>query len=278
VIVWCNGRLVDGDVGCISPFDHGLTVGDGVFETLRVHRGVPFAWRRHLERLAVSAAGLALPLPDPEVLRAAADAVIDANRLTEARLRITITGGPSGPASHRGTEPPTVLVVAAPIDPSPETVDLVVLPWPRNERSALAGIKAISYAENVRALLHAQQAGAHDGLFCDTHGRLCESTGANVFVVRDRVVRTPSLDTGCLPGVTRALVLEGLGGEGLHVEEATLRPDDLAGADEAFLTSSVAGIRAVRSVDRRLLPAAPGAVTNLARDVLADLMRSRVDP
>ena len=278
MIVWCDGRLVDGDQPCISPFDHGLTVGDGVFETFRVHRSVPFAWRRHLERLVVSAEGLDLALPDPAVLREAADAVIDANALSEARLRITVTGGPSGPASHRGTAPPTVLVVAAPIEPTFEIVDLVTLPWPRNERSALAGIKATSYAENVRALLHAQRQGAHDGLFCDTQGRVCETTSANVFVVADRMVRTPSIDTGCLPGVTRALVIEELGRAGVRVEEATLRPDDMLAADEAFLTSSIAGIRAVRSLDRRELRATPGPFTNLAREALAALMTTNIDP
>ncbi|HEX5614757.1 MAG TPA: aminotransferase class IV [Acidimicrobiia bacterium] len=278
MIVWCDGHLVDGDRACISPFDHGLTVGDGVFETLRVHRGVPFAWRRHHERLVVSAAGLELPLPDPAELRAAADAVIDANRLTEARLRVTITGGPAGPASHRGSAPPTVLIVAAPIDPTAEIVDLVTSPWPRNERSALAGIKAISYAENVRVLLHARRHGAHDGLFCDTRGRVCETTGANVFTVSDGIVRTPALDTGCLPGVTRALVMEECSRSGMHVEEATLRPDDVAGAAEAFLTSSVAGVRAIRSLDGNGLRAAPGPVTARARDLLAELMATRIDP
>lgn len=278
MIVWCNGHLVDEARTHISPFDHGLTVGDGVFETLRVHRGVPFAWRRHQERLEISAAGLELPLPDPDVLRAAADGVIDANGLTEARLRITVTGGPSGPASHRGDAPPTVLVVGVPIDPTFEIVDLVTLPWPRNERSALVGIKAISYAENVRALLHAKHAGAHDGLFCDTQRRVCETTSANVFVVTDRQVRTPSLDTGCLPGVTRSLVLEELVRAGLHVEEATLGTDDVTSSDEAFLTSSIAGVRAVRSLDRRELRLAPGPVTSIARDALAELMATRIDP
>jgi branched-chain amino acid aminotransferase len=100
--VWLNGSVVDVDAARVSPFDHGLLVGDGVFETVRVYRGEPFAWRRHLERLAHSAAGLGLSLPAPDDLRAASEAVLTANALTEGRLRITVTGGPSPLGSERG--------------------------------------------------------------------------------------------------------------------------------------------------------------------------------
>jgi branched-chain amino acid aminotransferase len=278
VIVWCNGRLVPAAEARLSPIDHGLMVGDGVFETLRVHRGIPFAWRRHIARLGVSAAGLELPMPEPQVLRDAADQVIAANGLADARLRITITGGPGGAGSHRGDEPPTVLVVAVAIEQRPFVVDLVTLPWPRNELSAVAGIKTISYAENVRALLYAKRHGADDGLFCDTRGRVCEATSANVFVVRERHVRTPSLDAGCLPGVTRALLLEACERLAIRAEEADLTTDDVRDADEALLSSSVAGVRAVRSLDGAPLLAAPGPVTTALRAALDELMDHSPDP
>jgi branched-chain amino acid aminotransferase len=278
VIVWCNGRLTPAAQAGLSPVDHGLLVGDGVFETLRVHRGIPFAWRRHLARLAVSAGALELAMPDAGVLREAAEEVVGANALAEARLRITITGGPGGAGSQRGDAPPTVLVVAVPVEERPFVVDLVTLPWSRNERGAVAGVKTISYAENVRALLYADRHGADDGLFCDTRGRVCEATSANVLVVAGRHVRTPSLDTGCLPGVTRALLLEACERLGIRAEEAELVPDDVRAADEALLSSSVAGVRAVRSLDGVALAAAPGPVTTTLRAALDELMDHTPDP
>ena len=111
--MWVNGELGAADVARISPFDHGLLVGDGVFETMRVYGGVPFAWRRHLDRLVRSASGLGLAVPDRAVLREAADAVLRANGLLEARVRITITGGVSPLGSERGDAPPTVVVAAS---------------------------------------------------------------------------------------------------------------------------------------------------------------------
>ena len=136
----------------MSPFDHGLLVGDGVFETLRVYGGVPFAWRRHIERLAHSAAGLGLAVPDPDDLRSAADEVLAANGLHEARLRITVTGGPSPLGSERGDQAADRHRRCQRRTTWPATERVVTVPWPRNERGATAGLKTISYAENVRAL------------------------------------------------------------------------------------------------------------------------------
>ena len=101
MIIWLNGTLTPLEDAAVSPLDHGLVVGDGVFETLRVYGGVPFAWTRHLARLHASATGLGLDPPDAGVLRAATDAVLEANALTECRLRLTITGGPAPPGSRR---------------------------------------------------------------------------------------------------------------------------------------------------------------------------------
>ncbi|HSO96911.1 MAG TPA: aminotransferase class IV, partial [Acidimicrobiia bacterium] len=149
-VVWLDGTLVDVDEARVSPLDHGLLVGDGVFETLAVYRGVPFAWGRHDDRLRRSAAGLGLTVPPGSELRAAADAVLEANALRDGRLRITVTGGPSPLGSERGEAAPTVLLAASPGRARPPVVDVVTVPWPRNERGATAGLKTISYAENVR--------------------------------------------------------------------------------------------------------------------------------
>ena len=276
--MWVNGALVTPDQARLSPFDHGLLVGDGVFETLRVCDGVPFAWRRHVERLAHSAGGLGLPLPELSGLREAADRVIEANRLTDARLRITVTGGPAPLGSERGDDPPTVIVAATAYVRPPSAVPLLVVPWPRNERGATAGLKTISYAENVRALAYARANGADEAMFANTVGNLCEATGSNVFVVDGDRVLTPPGRAGCLLGVTRALVLE-VGAEiGVECVEEDMPITVLHDAQEAFLTSTTRDVQSISSVDGRALARAPGPLTSRLAVAFRALMASNPDP
>ena len=263
--LWVDGALVDEGVARVSPLDHGLLTGDGVFETLRVYGGVPFAWDRHLDRLTRSARALGLPLPDRASLRTAADAVIAANDLADARLRITVTGGPAPLGSERGDHPPTVIVAVGQLRAWPETEHVVTVPWTRNERGATAGLKTISYAENVRALAYAHERGANEAVFANTRDELCEATGSNVFVVQHGVVRTPPESAGCLAGVTRAYVLEVCASESVPCEEVALTMHALTSSDEAFLTSSTREVQAIATVDGVSLPAAPGPVTQRLR-------------
>ena len=265
-ILWVNGALLDEAAARVSPMDHGLLTGDGVFETLRVYGGVPFAWDRHLDRLARSAAALGLPLPEPASLRTAADAVIAANELGDARLRVTVTGGPAPLGSERGDHSPTVIVAVGQLREWPETERVVVVPWTRNERGATAGLKTISYAENVRALAYAHEHGANEAVFANTRDDLCEATGSNVFVVEHGIVRTPPESAGCLAGVTRAYVLEVCARERIPCEEVDLPVGALTAADEAFLTSSTREVQAIAAVDGRALPVAPGPITQQLRD------------
>jgi branched-chain amino acid aminotransferase len=276
--VWLDGRLVAVEDARISPFDHGLLVGDGVFETLRVYGGEPFAWRRHHERLIHSAEGLGLRAPDSETLRVAADAVLAANQLTEARLRITVTGGPAPLGSERGTAEPTVVVAASAMRPWAPSEEVVTVPWPRNERGATAGLKTISYAENVRALTFAHDHDATEAIFLNTRGELCEATGSNVFTVVDGTVRTPPADAGCLLGVTRALVLELCPELGIPAEEVALPADAIATADEAFLTSSTREVQPISGVDGVTLSDAPGPVAARLAAAFTDLIGRDSDP
>jgi branched-chain amino acid aminotransferase len=276
--IWLDGSLVDAADARVSPFDHGLLVGDGVFETLRVYGGKPFAWRRHLERLEHSARGLGLDPPARETLQEAAAAVLDANGLHEARVRITATGGVQPLGSERRDAPVTVVVAATEVRDVASSIDVVVVPWTRNERGATAGLKTISYAENVRALAYAQERGADEAMFANNRDELCEATGSNVFVVRDGRVATPPADAGCLLGVTRALVIELCAGLSIPCEEVALPVDTLARADEAFLTSTVREVQAVTTVDGRALPAAPGPVTDRLRTAFRDLVARDLDP
>jgi branched-chain amino acid aminotransferase len=243
VKTWVDGRLVDDGDAVVSAYDHGLTVGDGVFETVRIVDGVPFALGRHIDRLARSAAGLELPAPDPEQVGKACASVVAQAPVGRYRLRITYTGGVAPLGSGRGDAAPTLFVALAPLEPWPQTTTVAVVPWPRNERGALAGLKTTSYAENVVALAYAKRFGAGEAVFADTQGRLSEGTGSNVFVVRGGRILTPALNTGCLAGVTRALVLEWT-----DAEEAELPLDVLSRADEVFLTSTTRDVQAVSAL------------------------------
>ena len=269
------GQLVDASQARVSVLDHGFTVADGVFETLKVTGGVAFAVSRHLDRLERSAAGMGLPAPDRDRVRVSITETIAANAeaLGElGRLRVTFTAGEAPLGSDRGEAGPTLVVAVSPMKPWPESAAVITVPWPRNERSPLAGIKSTSYAENVLALAQAHDHGAGEALMGDTRGRLCEGTGSNVFVVIDGRLITPTLDTGCLPGVTRALVLEWC-----DAVEEDMPFEALTSASEAFITSSTRDVQPVHRIDARSLTA-PGPVTAAVMAELARRSQADVDP
>jgi branched-chain amino acid aminotransferase len=276
--VWLDGSLCDEKAVCLSPFDHGLLTGDGIFETVRVTQGVPFACRRHYGRLTHSAAGLGLTPPGADALRAAVDAVLSANGISEGRVRITVTGGPSPLGSERGTSPPTVLIAATPPAPRAEAIAVAVAPWPRNERGALAGFKTISYGENVRALAYARAHGAGEAIFANTVGNLCEGTGTNTFLVQDGILLTPPEAAGCLLGVTRGLVLEVAAEIGVEAREVDVAVGALREADEAFVTSTTRRLQPISAVDGQALPSVPGPVTQRLTDAFLALEARTLDP
>ncbi|MPZ63569.1 MAG: 4-amino-4-deoxychorismate lyase [Propionibacteriales bacterium] len=270
---WVNGRLLDGaDDPALSVLDHGFTVGDGVFETVKVVSGRPFALTRHLARLGRSAAGLGLAVPPDAEVRAAVDAVLAGARWELTRLRITVTAGIAPPGSGRGDAGPTLAVVAGPMDPWPESTAVVTVPWPRNDVGAVAGLKTTSYAENVVALARAAEHDAGEAIFPNTRGQLCEGTGSNVFYVVDGELRTPTLGSGCLAGVTRALVLEWYGAVERDEPISVLRD-----ATEIFLASTTRDVQGVRRCDDRQLEA-PGPVTRKVRARWAEESAKNPDP
>ena len=274
MVVWINGDLLPDNEAKISVFDHGLVVGDGVFETVKVTGGTPFALSRHLVRLGRSAAGLGMPEPDLDQIRAGALAVIDASpRMPLARLRITATAGISPLSSERGNSPVTAFIALAEQRPPAESVDVVVAPWRRNEEGALAGLKTTSYADNVRALAYAAEHGGGEAIFANVAGNLCEGTGTNVFVVTGGRLITPPLSSGCLAGVTRALVIEWVG-----AAEDDLPLDALSNAEEAFLTGTTRDVQPIRHVNGRKLAAVPGPITRKAAEVFAMRAAESPDP
>lgn len=274
VPVWVDGRLVRPDQATVSVFDHGLMVGDGVFETVKSVNGAPFALTRHLDRLRLSARRMDLPEPDVEAIASGVRACLaEAPPWPLGRVRVTYTGGLGPLGSDRGDQGCTTVVIAGEQRPFPATAGVVVVPWPRNEHGALTGVKSTSYGENVKALLYAKAAGSGEAIFENLAGDLCEGTGSNVFIVREGRLITPTTASGCLAGVTRALTLEWCGG---YQEDVPLSA--LYEADEAFLTSTTRDIQPIRAVDRTVLPAAPGPITAKAMRVFAERSAADLDP
>lgn len=275
--IWVDGVLVGADTPAVSAVDHGVTVGDGAFETAKIDDGVPFAVTRHLLRLDRTMAGLGLPPVDHDRLREGMAAVLAGEPVEFGRLRFTVTGGRGPLGSDRHDSELTHIVTAVPHARPGTHGAVVTVPWVRNERAATAGLKTTSYADNVIALAAAKDRGAMEALFANTRGELCEATGSNVFVVVDGVARTPPRSSGCLAGITRELVLEWCAHEGVEVVEEPMGLDVLQRADEVFLTSSIKDVFPVSSVDGRELPA-PGPVTAAIADVWARHAEKGTDP
>lgn len=248
VRVWVDGELV-GPQATVRALDHGLTVGDGVFETCKVVDGQPFALSRHHARMDRSLAALGLPPVDRPRVQEGIDAVLSQGSMPFGRLRYTVTAGVGPLGSDRIDGASTYLVTAIGQEVPGPTSSVALVPWTRNERGALTGVKSTSYAENVVALATAKAMGHSEALLTNTAGLLCEGTGTNVFVVLDGVVHTPALSCGPLAGVTRSLVIEWLRQEGMPVHESELPLSVLAEADEIWLSSSIRDISAVTALD-----------------------------
>jgi len=257
--LWINGHLRCGEQAAISLFDRGARDGEGLFETLRVYGGRPFAWERHMERLVLSAAVLGFPVPaSPATLRAALDELLAAEHLSDAVARITVTrgvpGGFAGRATRTGAwaevEPlaarlwrgtrsgaATVIVSKRPFEPGP-----------------LGCHKTTSRLAYHLAREEARVARADETLLVNAAGEVLEGTVSNVFAVIAGEVLTPPLSSGILPGITRTLVLGLCAAAGIPVRERTLTIADLRAADEVFLTNSVQEIIPVGTIQDLAIP------------------------
>jgi branched-chain amino acid aminotransferase len=254
--VWVDGRLANADEPVLTAFDRGFQLGDGIFETLRARAGRPTELDAHVARLRRSAAGLGFDLPDDidASLAQAIAELLDAEGLAgpdgDASVRITVS---RGRFFGRGLLPPdehpapTIVVQAWPVPPTPANhlevgLHLVASGVRRDPESPLNALKTTSRADFVFARLEAREAGADDALFLTIDGYLSEATSANLFIIRELDLRTPSLACAILPGTTRDWILRWARRSGLATDETLLTSRDLHEADEAFLSSSVAGI------------------------------------
>lgn len=277
-MVWLNGRLLPEHEASISPFDHGLTTGDGCFETLVTYWRMPFAFTRHYNRLLHSAEGLGIRgVPSREVLFEAVKSVIGENGFVDpVRIRMTVTGGVSGLGSDRSDAPCTSLVCAVQAPVFGETARVRAVAATRNEHSAVAGLKTTSYAENVVALLEARAQGDDEAIMGNTKGDVCEGTGSNIFWVREGRVYTPPLESGALAGITRGLVMELCGELGIKVVEADEPMAMLDTVEEVFLTSTTREVQPVAAVNGRRVY--PGATTLRLRKAYKEMLEDDLDP
>jgi len=252
---WLNGALTDADAARIDPRDRGFTLGDGLFETMRVKDGAILRLDRHLTRLADGLRVLNLDLgAEPESLTDALASVLKANALREALLRLTVTRGPAA----RGVLPdpagkPTILITAAPYAQPKPVRAIIATVTRRNEYSPLSRIKSTNYLDSVLARIEADGCGADEAILLNTAGNVAEATIANLFAVIDGKLATPRVKDGALPGIMRAEVVAALG-----AEERSIAPAELMQAEEVFLTAS-SGIRPVIALRGRAFPPGPMA-------------------
>ena len=276
-IVWVDGKRLPSEGVHISARDRGLTLADGVFETMRAHDGRVFRLEQHLTR--IEGALRVLEIPAPAELREWVDTAIRAAHAPDASIRLTVT---------RGVAPGGVTV---PADPVP-TVVVTVAPPPafgaaiyeagltarvasgrRNKHSMTAGLKTLSYTDSVAAMLEARRHGADEALFLDTDGHCSEASASNFFAVIDGQLTTPPTACAALPGITRAAVIELAAGMGLGVDDRPLDPATLKFATEAFLTSSLRGIAPLVRLDGIPIGTGkPGTVTRQVMTAYADLV------
>jgi len=264
-----NGQIVPVASPALAALDRGLLYGDGLFETIRAYDRVPFLLAAHIERLNRSAAELRMCEDlDPAALHRDVDALLERNGLRDAYVRITITRGlHTGALVLEETEEPTVCVVVRPLHlPPPERYDpgtrCVVASWRRSAQSPILRHKTLNYLENLAARSEAVERGADDAIFLNTRGEVAEATSSNVFLVLGGKLVTPHLGANILPGVTRAQVIALARGMGMEVQEREVWAYEFRGADEVFLTNSVAEILPVREVEGRAIGAGrPGPVT-----------------
>ena len=264
---YLNDRLVDADNAQISVANPSFLQGVGLFETLRAYAGRPFRLAAHIERLRASAECFHLPVAEviPLIPQAVRE-VLDANRLTDARIRITVT--PQSASHEQGR--PILLITAQPIIVYPMQMYeegmavLLCTDYRQSRHDPLAGHKSTSYLSRLFALRIAQERGCHESLWFTPANHLAEGCISNVFLVRGGVIRTPPLDTPVLPGVTRAAVLEVAKPLSICVEESPCSVDDLLDADEVFLTNALMEVMPVTRIERKPVGTEkPGPLTRL---------------
>jgi branched-subunit amino acid aminotransferase/4-amino-4-deoxychorismate lyase len=273
--IWCNGQWIDPLDFSIAPTDRGLMHGLGLFETILAVDGRPVFAGQHLERLMHGCERLGWPMETTD-LAAVMIELLQHNHLGSGRgrIRLAVTAGSGviGDLTPGGDR--LLWMTASAAAEAPATTSVNVSPFTRNEHSPLAGMKCASYAENHIALDQARRLGFEETLFFNNAGHLCEAATSNVFLVKNGTLLTPALDCGCLPGVTRAVVIGLAARLGISCEETRLIMADLHSSDGIFLTSSIRGVMGVSRLEERFLP--PCGITATLRSAWEEAVRKEV--
>lgn len=266
--VYRNDLLVPMQEVRLSPGQAGLLNGWGVFTTIRIYRGQPFAFDRHWSRLTADANRLKIPVEwKPGAVLEHLERLIEANHVEEGCGRIYFVYNKSGAWISDETMPEVDLILYTadlPIRKGP--VRLAMQAYGRYAASPLAGVKVTAWLQNVWMLDQALRRGFDEVVLLNEYNEVSECTAANIFCVRNGEVTTPPLSAGCLPGVTRAVLLELEGKAGLSIEEAALDTEELFGADEVFITSTTREVQPVLQIEDRTIAEVNGPVTRLLAD------------
>jgi branched-chain amino acid aminotransferase group I len=263
--VFLNGRFVERGEAAVPALDRGLLYGYGLFETMRSYNGRVFRLDAHYRRLSEGAAVLDLPPAlTLDELRVAIDALLERNGLADAYLRLTVT---AGPAPDDGGASPSVLLVARPLSGYPSALyrrgmAAVTSATRRNEASPLSRVKSLNYLDNLLAREEARRRGADEAILLNTRGFVAEGSASNVFLAQGERLLTPGIDSGALPGITRATVIELAQEAGIACLEGEVEAAMLDDAREAFLTGSVMGVMPLTRLDGRAVGGGgPGPTT-----------------
>jgi len=266
-----NDRLVPIEQARLTPGQAGLLNGWGLFTTLRVVRGEPFAFERHWRRLERDAERVHLPMPyAAEFVRRRLADVIAANEVREGTARIYLIYNRVGFWTSGESFPDVDLIVyTAGLPPYREPVRLGLRPHGRYSASPLCSVKTTAWLNNVWHFAEAQKAGYDEVVLLNERGEAAECTAANIFAVSGGRVHTPPLSSGCLEGITRSVLLEIAPGLGIPMEERTLTPEDLRRADELFISSTNRNLLGVGTLEDHVFPGAPGPVTRRLEEAFA---------
>jgi branched-chain amino acid aminotransferase len=247
-----NDEIHDAADKVLSPGQVGLLAGWGVFSTLRVTSGVLFAWERHWARMQRDAQLLRVPFPnDPDYMHSRLMRLVAANQVSEGTLRVVVVRNRGGIWEGPGARELDLVALTTDRKDWGEGARLAVHPQARHAGSRFSGVKMTSWAQNLTLLEEAQCRGFDEVILLNERDEISECTSANVFVARGGETWTPPLDAGCLPGITREVLLEEVCVEGISIGERALRLEDLEAADEVFITSTTRDLLPVLAVEGR---------------------------
>jgi branched-chain amino acid aminotransferase len=244
-----NDEIRDAGDHILSPGQVGLMNGWGVFSTIRVYDGVMFAWERHWERMRRDAARMRVPFPEKAAwAEERLHGLIDANQAWNATRRVVVVRNRGGMFEGPDTREFDLLGFTRDVKQWGDGARLGVVPHARHAASEFSGVKILSWSQNLTLYERAQEQGLDEVVLLNERGEVSECTSANIFLAQGSRVWTPPLSAGCLPGVTRAVLLEEIRVAGLHASEQTVQLHDLETADEVFITSTTRELLPVTSI------------------------------